>query len=78
MKKQKITPNQWMSLYEGGKSILVLNPIDFTEDETLELVPYDSKKRKVLEGLPTLIRVVVSNQTFFKSRFNVIELAAIQ
>ena len=67
-----------MALYEGGKFILVTRPIDFPEDETLELVPYDSKKRRILKELTPLIRVVVSNKPFFKSRFNVIELASIQ
>lgn len=66
-----------MSLYVSGKYILVTKPIDFVEDETLELVPYDSKNRRILKDLPSLIRVVVSNHQFYDSRFHLVELAAV-
>lgn len=59
-KKIKVTPNDWMKIYEGRKGELVFHEIPpFKVGDRIFLIPFNTATKKELKGLPRLERTIL-------------------
>ena len=61
-KRVEVTPNDWMKIYEKRKGELVFReePTYLSPGKNISLIAYNFQTKKVLSGLPSLKRSVVS------------------